>query len=152
MNIVTLIGNVGNDPDIRYLDSGVCVGNFSLATNESYTSKAGEKVTMTEWHNIVVWRKTAEIVEKYVTKGMKLAITGKLRTRSYEKDGFKRYVTEVYCDRLEMVSSRPDGEGSIARANRQAEIFPHAAPEPQSAKSPLPALDYSNEPADDLPF
>ncbi len=104
-NKVQLIGNLGNDPEIINLESGKMLAKFSIATNESYKNASGDKVTDTQWHNIVAWGKTAEIVEKYVTKGKEIAIEGKLTTRAWEdKDGMKRYVTEVVCNELLMLS------------------------------------------------
>lgn len=95
-NKVQLIGNVGQEPTITNLESGKKVVHFSLATNEHYKDAKGEKQTNTNWHNVVAWGKTAEIIEKYVTKGKEIAIDGKLTTRSYEdNEGIKRYVTEV---------------------------------------------------------
>ncbi|HEA29059.1 MAG TPA: single-stranded DNA-binding protein [Leeuwenhoekiella sp.] len=100
-NKVQLIGNLGNDPEILNLDSGSKLAKFSIATNESYKNKKGERVTDTQWHNIVAWGKTAEIIETYVTKGKEIAIEGKLTSRSYETAaGEKRYVTEVVCNEL----------------------------------------------------
>ena len=100
-NKVQLIGNVGNEPEITTLESGKKVAKFSIATNESYKDSKGEKVTNTQWHNIVAWGKIAEIVEKYVGKGKELALEGKLTSRSYEtKEGEKRYVTEVVIDEI----------------------------------------------------
>ena len=103
-NKVQLIGNLGNDPEIINLESGKMLAKFSIATNESYKNAHGEKVTDTQWHNIVAWGKTAQIVEKFVTKGKEVAIEGKLTTRSWEdKDGMKRYTTEVVCNELLML-------------------------------------------------
>jgi single-strand DNA-binding protein len=103
-NKVQLIGNLGKDPEIVNLESGKTLAKFSIATNESYKNAQGEKVTDTQWHNIVAWGKTAQIVEKYVTKGKEVAIEGKLTTRSWEdKDGLKRYITEVVCSELLML-------------------------------------------------
>ncbi|MBO3117977.1 single-stranded DNA-binding protein [Winogradskyella sp. DF17] len=103
-NKVQLIGNLGNDPEIINLESGKTLAKFSIATNESYKTAQGEKVTDTQWHNIVAWGKTAQIVEKYVGKGKEVAIEGKLTTRSWEdKDGIKRYTTEVVCNELLML-------------------------------------------------
>ena len=100
-NKVQLIGNLGNDPEIVNLESGKTLAKFSVATNESYKNAQGEKVTDTQWHNIVAWGKTAQIIEKYVGKGREVAIEGKLTTRSWEdKDGVKRYSTEVVCSEL----------------------------------------------------
>ena len=95
-NKVQLIGNAGNDPEIKTFDAGKKLARFMIATNESYTNDKGEKVTDTQWHNITAWGRTAEIIEKYVTKGKELAIEGKLMHRSYDdKNGEKRYITEV---------------------------------------------------------
>ena len=103
-NKVQLIGNLGNDPEIINLESGKTLAKFSVATNESYKNASGEKVTDTQWHNVVAWGKTAQIIEKYVTKGKEVAIEGKLTSRSYEtKEGEKRYVTEVVCNELLML-------------------------------------------------
>ena len=106
-NKVQLIGNLGNDPEIINLESGKTLAKFSIATNESYTNNKGEKVTDTQWHNIVAWGKTAQIIEKYVTKGKEVAIEGKLTSRSYEtKEGEKRYITEVVCNELMMLGNK----------------------------------------------
>lgn len=109
VNKVILVGNVGKDPEVRYLESNTAVCNFSLATSETYKNKAGEKVTTTEWHNIVMWRGLAEIAEKFVKKGTQLYIEGKIRTRSYDdKDGNKRYITEILADNMQMIGKRSD--------------------------------------------
>ena len=104
-NKVQLIGNLGNSPEIITLESGKKLVKFSIATNESYKNSQGEKVTDTQWHNVVAWGKTAEIVEKYVTKGKEVAIEGKLTHRSYDdKDGNKRFITEVVANELVLLS------------------------------------------------
>ena len=108
-NKVQLIGNVGNEPEITNLESGKKVAKFSIATNESYKDSKGEKVTNTQWHNIVAWGKIAEIVEKYVGKGKEVALEGKLTSRSYEtKEGEKRYVTEVVVDEILLLGIKGD--------------------------------------------
>ena len=108
-NKVQLIGNVGNEPEITNLESGNKVAKFSIATNESYKDSKGEKVTNTQWHNIVAWGKIAEIVEKYVGKGKEVALEGKLTSRSYEtKEGEKRYVTEVVVDEILLLGIKGD--------------------------------------------
>jgi single-strand DNA-binding protein len=112
VNKVTLIGNVGKDPETRYLESGVPVSTFSLATSESFKNKNGERVTSTEWHNIVLWRGLAELAEKYVHKGDPLFIEGKIRTRTWEdKEGRRRYTTEIIANNMIMLSPRDKGEG-----------------------------------------
>jgi len=105
-NKVQLIGNVGQEPTITNLENGKKVVRLSLATNENYKNSNGEKQTDTNWHNIVAWGKTADIIEKYVTKGKEIAIEGKLTSRSYEdKDGVKRYVTEVLVSEILLLSN-----------------------------------------------
>ncbi|WP_275315322.1 single-stranded DNA-binding protein [Tenacibaculum bernardetii] len=106
-NKVQLIGNLGNDPEIITLESGKKVAKLSIATNETYKNAAGEKITDTEWHNLVAWNKTADIVEKYLTKGREVMIEGKLTSRSYETSaGEKRYITEVVVSELLMLGNK----------------------------------------------
>jgi len=103
-NKVQLIGNLGNDPEIVTLDGGNKLAKFSIATNETYKNAKGEKVTDTQWHNVVAWGKTAEIIENFLTKGNEVAVEGKLTHRSYEtKEGDKRYITEIRCNELLML-------------------------------------------------
>lgn len=103
-NKVQLIGNLGNDPEIITLDSGKKLAKLSIATNETYKNAQGEKVTDTQWHTVVAWNKTAEIIEQYLQKGNEVAIEGKLTYRSYEnKDGTKKYITEIVCNELLML-------------------------------------------------
>jgi single-strand DNA-binding protein len=100
-NKVQLIGNVGQEPEIKNLDGGKKVASLTIATNESYYNDKGEKVEQTEWHRVTAWGKTAEIIEKFVTKGKEIAIEGKLTHRSYDdKDGNRRYVTEIVVNEL----------------------------------------------------
>lgn len=100
-NKVQLIGNVGNTPEILTFESGKKMAKFSIATNESYKNAKGEKVTDTQWHNIVAWGKTAELIENYVPKGKEIGVEGKLTSRSYEdKDGIKKFITEVICNEI----------------------------------------------------
>ena len=126
VNKVILIGNVGADPDVKYLEGGIAIARFSLATSEVYNNKNGERVTQTEWHNIVLWRNLAQIAEKYVRKGMMLYI---------DQNGVKRYTTEIYGDNLQMLSRKQDnGE------------------KPQDTHMPqAPDLSGSDD-SDDLPF
>ena len=103
-NKVQLIGHVGQDPEIKSFDGGKKLAKLSIATNESYKNDKGEKVEETQWHNLIAWGKTADIIEKYVVKGKEIAIEGKLTHKSYEdKNGEKRYVTEVVIDELLML-------------------------------------------------
>ena len=167
LNKVMLIGNVGKDPEVRYLESNpqnpgnnAKVASFPLATSERYRDRNGEQRENTEWHNIVVWRGNADVVEKFVHKGTQLYIEGKLRTRQWtDQTGNKRYTTEVVADTLQLLGKRPDGEnqpqGGYQGGYAQQPAAPQAAPAPQPAapvapayQGPLPAA----EPSDDLPF
>lgn len=145
VNKVILIGNVGNDPEIRHLEGGTPVANFRLATSETYTNRNGERITQTEWHNIVVWRGLAEVVEKYIKKGAQLFIEGKIRTRSWDdKDGNKRYTTEIVADTLQMLGKKSEG-GSGESAQNAASSGGYSTQSNGDTHS-MP------EPEDDLPF
>jgi single-strand DNA-binding protein len=124
INKVILVGNVGKDPEIRHIDSGVAVANFSLATSENYIAKNGDKVSTTEWHNIVMWRGLAEVAEKYVTKGKQLYIEGKIKTRSWDdKDGNKRYTTEIVADVMQLLGNRTDSQAPATISEAASRIF-----------------------------
>ena len=148
VNKVILVGNVGKDPEVRHLDSGVSVANFPLATSESYIAKNGDKVTTTEWHNIVLWRGLADVAERYVTKGRQLYIEGRIRTRSYDdKEGNKRYITEIYGDVMQLLGSRSDAPSD----NQQSQQNANQSTAPSTQQSSEPEIE---EPSgnDDLPF
>ena len=109
INKVILIGNLGKDPEVRYLDNGVAVANISLATTENYKNKEGEKVSQTEWHDVVLWRGLAEVAEKYLKKGASIYIEGKIRTSKWvDKDENNRYKTEIMADKMNMLSKSPN--------------------------------------------
>ena len=108
VNKVILVGNVGKDPEVKYLEGGVAVAKFPLATSESYKNRDGQKVEQTEWHNIVLWRGLAEVAEKYVRKGKQLYIEGKIRTRSYEENNVKKYFTEIIADSMTLLGGPRD--------------------------------------------
>jgi single-strand DNA-binding protein len=112
LNKVQLIGNLGKDPELKYTPSGVAVATFSIATSESWKDQDGNQQEKTEWHNIVAWRKLAEICGEYLKKGKKVYLEGKLQTRNYEKDGIKRYVTEIVADQLIMLDGGGGGKGN----------------------------------------
>ncbi|MDR0745121.1 MAG: single-stranded DNA-binding protein [Mediterranea sp.] len=150
VNKVILLGNVGRDPEVRYLDSGIAVATMSLATSErGYTLANGTQVPeRTEWHNLVLWRGLAETAEKYVHKGDKLYVEGKIRTRSYDDQaGNKRYVTEIFVENMEMLTPKGANVGagipSQIMGSQQAPILPQG-------EQPVP--EANNNPADDLPF
>ena len=141
VNKVILVGNLGKDPEVRHLENGAAVANFSIATTESYKDKNGNRQDQTEWHNIVLWRGLAEIAEKYLRKGNQVYIEGKLRTRSWQdKDGNTRYTTEVVGDNMTMLGSRGSSDNS--------------APPPSTANEPKSSgtANLENEDDDDLPF
>lgn len=149
VNKVILIGNVGADPDVRYLDGGVAVANIRLATTERYRNRNGENIDQTEWHNVVLWRGLAEVVEKYVKKGMRLYIEGRLRTRSWDdQNGVKRYTTEIFADNMQMLSRADDNN---APSSRPASSYTAPSPAAPSAY-PQPAADMQADDSDDLPF
>lgn len=153
VNKVILIGNVGKDPDVRYLDSGVAVANFPLATTErGYTAANGTVVPdKTDWHNIVLWRGLAEVAEKYVKKGSRLYIEGKIRTRSYDDpSGNKRYITEIYADNMEMLDRKSDAQQGGAASFTPAAEAQTVAKTPVSPATNNPPL--GDNTVDDLPF
>ena len=150
VNKVILIGNVGRDPEVRYLDSGIAVASLPLATTDrAYTLANGTQVPeRTEWHNLVLWRGLAETAEKYVHKGDKLYVEGKIRTRSYDdQTGAKRYVTEIFVDSMEMLS--PRGTAAPGAAAQQPGMSQGAPAQPMAQSQATPA---QNNPTDDLPF
>ena len=131
VNKAILVGFVGNDPEVRYLDSGTPVCNFRMATSETYKNKAGERVTTTEWHNIVLWRGLAEVAEKYVKKG----------TQIYDRDGNKRYTTEIVGDTMQLLGKKSDDSSGDSNAPSGQEENMNNAPD-------IPEADAT----DDLPF
>lgn len=108
LNKVMLIGNLGRDPEVRYTASGQAVASFNLATSEKFKNKSGEWEDRTEWHRITLWARLAEIAGEYLSKGKTVYIEGRLQTREYEKDGIKRYTTEIVGEKMQMLS--PKGE------------------------------------------
>ena len=138
VNKVILVGNVGKDPEVRYLEKNLAVANFTLATTErGYTTQSGIQVPeRTEWHNIVAWRGLAELAEKYIRKGSQLYIEGKIQTRSWEKDGIKRYTTEIFADTIQLLGKKPEDTEALSTV---------AAPQADALQAPPHA-------EDDLPF
>ena len=139
VNKVILVGNVGKDPEVRYLEKNVAVANFSLATTDkAYTTQSGVQVPeRTEWHNIVAWRGLAELAEKYIRKGSHLYIEGKIQTRSWEKDGVKRSTIDILADNIQLLGKKPD--------NIDSAISAVAEPVAEGIQSP-------SQSSDDLPF
>ena len=112
VNRATILGRVGKDPEVRNLENGTTVANFSIATSESYKDKSGNKVEKVEWHNIVLWKGLADIAAKYVKKGDLIYIEGKITTRSWEKDGSKHYTTEIVGNEMKMLGGRSGSSAS----------------------------------------
>lgn len=133
VNKVILIGFLGSDPEVKTLDSSVKVARVSLATSESYTDKSGKKVENTEWHNLVIWRGLADVVEKYTKKGSQIYVEGKLKTSSYEKDSVKHYRTDVVVDNLRLLDRKQES------ASKETTNSYHT-------------VDLTPQPGDDLPF
>ena len=152
INKVILVGNVGKDPVIRYFDKGVAKATFPLATSESYTNQQGETITTTEWHNIVVWRSMAEVVEKTVKKGSQLYVVGKIKTRSYvDKDGNNKYVTEILADTFLVLEKKQGSGQSYPQPDNHSKS---SVPDKEPADHDLndPPAGYQPAPEDDLPF
>lgn len=143
VNKVILVGNLGKDPEIRALESGVKVARFSLATTESYKDRnTGERVDQTEWHNVTLWRGLAEVAERYLRKGSQVYLEGKLQTRSYEdKDGVTRYTTDIVGQTMTMLGGKTDG--SVETPQPQSQI----AQQPVNTQP-----DKDDEETNDLPF
>jgi len=138
INKVILVGNLGKDPEVRTLENGAKVANFTLATSETYKNKEGQRVTTTEWHNIVLWRGLADIAERFLRKGNQVYIEGKIKSRTWDdKDGNKRYITEILGDNLTMLGSKRDSDNSDST--------------PASSENTAPDVKAGDE-KDDLPF
>lgn len=137
VNKVILVGNLGKDPEVRTLENGRKVANFPLATSETYKDRNGERVERTEWHNIVFWGPVADVLERYVRKGSKIYVEGKLRTRSYEQEGIKKYITEIDGQTMTMLDSR----------NSEQE-----RPEPSAPSSSPQSIALDENEENDLPF
>ncbi|MDQ3193351.1 MAG: single-stranded DNA-binding protein [Bacteroidota bacterium] len=136
INKVILVGNLGKDPEVRYLDGGIAVAKFPLATSETIKDKNGNKIDQTEWHNVVLWRGLAEIAEKFLKKGATVYIEGKIKSRSWEdKEGNKRYITEVIGDNLTMLNKREEHNSNTNNSNQIEKVTASA-----------------EEAVDDLPF
>lgn len=172
VNKVILVGNVGKDPETRYLDETTAITKFPLATSETYKNKAGERVSTTEWHNIVLWRGLAQVAEKYVKKGSQIYIEGRIKNRSYDDaEGNRKYITEIVGDQMQLLGKRPDDGGQGSQQQNQATAQPQQsaangqtaqAPQAQPPAAQAPAQEAKPEKeapfssddngADDLPF
>lgn len=141
INKVILIGNLGKDPEVRHLEGGISIAKFPLATSETYKKQDGTKVETTEWHNVVLWRGLADSAEKYLRKGSLVYIEGKIRTRSWEDNGVKKYMTEIIGEVMTMLGRKPD-DTTTAQVTQQYE----------KSGSDIPPASIPADPADDLPF
>lgn len=163
LNKAMVIGNLGKDPEVRTTPSGAKVANFSVATNESYTDKSGQRVERTEWHRIVMWRGLADIAEKYLRKGSTIFVEGKLSTRNWDdQNGQRHYTTEIVADQMQMLGGR--AQGNESQGSYQAQTPPQepsypgqaggAANAGQTGLNPSAGGHGSMPPApeDDLPF
>ena len=146
LNKVMLIGHLGDEVKLHYFEGGGCVGRFPLATNETYTNKqTNERITNTEWHNIVVRNKAAEICEKYLTKGDRVYIEGKLKTRKWQDEkGMDRYSTEIHCTDFTFLTTKSESQGGDV--SNQSQSTPQSQPQ-QTVSEPL-----EDDDTDDLPF
>lgn len=149
VNKVIIVGRLGKDPEVRHLENGASVANFPVATSETYKDRnTGERREQTEWHNVVLWRGLADVAEKYLHKGEMVYIEGKLRTRSWEKDGITRYTTEIVGDNMTMLS--PKGSNDGASMGTGSYDTPAAKSE-NVASTPAGDIALEDE-SDDLPF
>ena len=154
-----LIGNVGRDPEVRYLEGNVKVATFTLATSDRFKDRSGELRENTEWHNIVAWRANADVAEKFIHKGTQIYVEGRLRTRSYtDQAGVKKFTTEIQADTIQLLGRRPDADGAPQQGGYQqhpAQPQGYSAPQPQSYAAPQQpsySAPVDDVPGDDLPF
>jgi single-strand DNA-binding protein len=151
VNKVILVGRLGKDPETRYMPNGEAVTNATLATSENWKDKSGEKQEKTEWHNLVFYRRLAEIAGEYLKKGSQVYIEGKLQTRKWEKDGVTRYTTEIIVNEMNMLGGKSTGGGSFEVMD-QSPASPQASAAPAAAKRPAPAKSNFDNFDDDIPF
>ena len=148
INKVILVGNLGRDPEVKYLDANKTVARLALATSERYTDKNGNKVENTEWHTLEMWDGLAKVAEKYLTKGSMIYVEGKLKTDEYEKDGIKRYSTKIRVTTMNML-----GQANGGGSNASAETAPAAEPAKNVEQHNEKVIDsIISEGDDDLPF
>lgn len=149
VNKAILVGNVGKDPEVRHLESGVVVASFSLATTERYKDKSGELKEQTEWHNIVCWRGLADLADKYIKKGTQIYVEGRIRTRSWDdQNGAKHYTTEIIADTIQLLGRKSDNQSTSPSGAPTANTSYSSQQISAPAISPKDIEDDS----DDLPF
>ena len=160
VNKVILVGNLGRDPEVRYLPSGDPVANVTIATSSKYKNKTGEMVEETEWHRVTFFGKLAEIVAQYLKKGRSVYVEGRIKTRKYtDKDGIEKYATDIIANEMQMLGNREgmggssgDDDGSSAGYSRPAPASRPAAATPQSASTPAKSSSGFDDMDDDIPF
>ena len=169
VNKVILVGNVGKDPETRYLDESTAITKFPMATSETYKNKAGERISNTEWHNVVLWRGLAQVAEKYVKKGTQIYIEGRIKTRSYDDaEGNKKYITEIVGDQMQLLGRKPDdseggqptqSQSSVQSQPAQQNQAPVQNQKPEQEQPPAKGGAANGDPfdggdngPDDLPF
>ena len=128
INKVILVGNLGKDPEVQHLEGGITIAKFSLATTEAYKDKSGNRKEQTEWHNIIVWRGLADTAEKYLKKGMSIYLEGRIRYKSYEKEGVKHFNTEIVCDTFTMLGKK-ENTAPISTGETESKIATEHAPD-----------------------
>lgn len=155
VNKVIIVGNLGGDPEVRYMPNGNAVANFTVATSESWKDQQGQQQEKTEWHRIVVYKRLAEIAGEYLRKGAKVYLEGRLQTREWQdQQGQKRYTTEIICHEMQMLDGRQGGAGNAAPANSapasrpQSNSAPATGNRPQQPANNEPPMDFD----DDIPF
>lgn len=152
VNKVILIGRLGKDPETRYMTSGEAVTNATLATSENWKDKSGEKQEKTEWHNLVFYRRLAEVAGEYLKKGAQIYVEGKIQTRKYTtKEGQERYTTEIIVDQMQMLGSKSGGAGSFEVVDNQSSAPARSAPASKPAAAPAAKGNFDNF-DDDIPF
>ncbi|MGD1981238.1 MAG: single-stranded DNA-binding protein [Flavobacteriales bacterium] len=153
LNKVMLIGNLGKDPEIMHFDNGGSLVKFPIATSETYTNREGQRVTNTEWHNVVINAKgLVDVAHKYLKKGHKVYLEGRIKTRKWQdQSGADRYTTEIQANQMTMLTSRAESEGMSSDQSGGYSQQPQAAPAPAAPMPAAPAMNNSQE-EDDLPF
>lgn len=153
VNKVIIVGNLGQDPEIKYTSGGDAVANFSVATSETWKDKAGAKQERTEWHRCVAWRKLAEIIQQYVRKGSKIYIEGKLQTRKWQgSDGQDRYTTEIVVDQMQMLDGKSGGQSQSAPRQQSTGRMDANNRASMAAQAPAGGADKWGDEGDDIPF
>ena len=152
LNKAMLIGNVGKDPEVRHLESGIVVASFTLATTERFKDKSGVLREQTEWHNIVCWRNLADLADKYIKKGSQIYVEGRIRTRNWDdQNGVKHYATEIVADTIQLLGKKSDSPASSAPVNSTSYSAQPTQPQQQISAPAISPAELQDD-SDDLPF